>query len=1270
MADLVQFGREVQARRSARDFTQRTLATTIGCAVITLKKIEAGQLRPSQQIVERLADALGVTANDRPRFIRLARGAIMRLGFRNPYKGLRAFQEDDAQDFFGRETLIQRLSERLAEPQQRFLALVGPSGSGKSSVLAAGLIPTLRSGAVHGSEFWIIVRCTPGYHPLENLSDAMRHAGLNPLPQAFEAQHDELAHERGASESVAITTAPVLIILDQFEELYTLVQTEAERIALLQFIRAAITAVNSQLRVLIALRADFYDRPLRDPLIADLLDNATLLMLPLSPDELARACTAPAAQIGLHFEPTLLAVIVSDIAGQPNALPLLQYTLTELVEHSSDTTLTLVTYQAIGGVPGALARRAEALFADLPTHVQAVTQQLFLQLVQVNAQGEATRRRARIHELVVSPPQSEAGDSLAPTTHGEEPLDVLQHVLATYSTYRLLTFDRDHHDGTQTVELAHEALLSAWERLANWIGEARLGLSLQQRLRAVTAEWVVSSRAEHFLATPPLLDQYLTIVQNKFLLFSADEHAFLKESCRQQADKEQAERARQEHELALARHSEQAQRRAADRLRWLVGVLVFFLIITVALSSFAFQQQQAAVQNLANAEARRLTVEARRLLESGGSPEVIALLGLHSLHAHVTAEGISVLDDVNQLPFPSQILHGHTDTVNAIALTPDGTRIVSAASDGTVRVWDRQTGALLHILEHERDPVLCVALSPDGMLLVSADTGRTIRVWDLATGVLYHTFTDVAAPTRSLAFTADGTHFVSASDDGVARLWSISDGTISEQFMSPQGALHSIAISGNGGTLATGGVDRVIEIRDLHTGQVQRTLPVPADDITYLSFFANNQWLLSASSDGIARIWNVTTGQVLYSLQSRKGALSTAGMSNDQKYVFLADVSGAVRLWDIQGEQVTQTFTGGTSPAVAALTPDGHTLVGANGAEIRLWELAHTVSPSLPAPQPAKILCAAFLPGTSVAVTGDEQGQLQVRNAPSGVLERVIATNASPITSIAVTPDGKYLLSGSRDGTLRLWDAHTYTELKQWNQPDSIISVAISPDGVHLVTGSALGMTRVWETNLEQPLHTFDNERSIPVFVAFLSNDDVLLSENGATRQIWHIQQPLPSRRVELFTRFGVRPFQASSVVSTADGSLLAGYYDATVRYWNKDNHLKQQISGHTDIVTAVAVSSEYQMGLTGSADGTARVWDLASGREVRLIHARDTLITAVTFSPDARLLITGDADGNVAFWPRTTESLIALVCAKLQRDATPSERAQYQLPNVAICAK
>jgi serine/threonine protein kinase len=489
-----------------------------------------------------------------PKTVDFGEGDGREIKVHNPYKGLRAFQESDADDFFGRQTLSEQLLGSLDArngdtgengSKGRFLAVVGPSGSGKSSVVRAGLIPALRRGALPESEKWFIVDMLPGSRPTEELELGLHRVAVAPV----EGLMDQLRSDRRGLVKAAQLVLPedegeLLLVIDQFEEVFTLAKDQDETRHFLNLLHAAVVDPHSRVRVVITLRGDFYDRPLRYPEFGKLIKEYTSVVLPLNVEELEQTMRGPAIRVGVDLEEKLVTTMIADVVEQPGALPLLQYALTELFEQREGNTLTLNTYHSIGGVLGALGRRAEAVYQDLGKAEQLVARQLFLRLVTLGEGTEDTRRRALRSELTAL--QRQDSDFLA---------ERIDSVIEAYGQARLLSFDRDPVTRRPTVEVAHEALLREWPRLRKWLDDGRAEVRMQRVLANIAEDWLEAERDPSFLLRGARLDQFVSWVAETELALTQTEQDFMVASLDEHMAQLAEEDARLEHEAALERRS-------------------------------------------------------------------------------------------------------------------------------------------------------------------------------------------------------------------------------------------------------------------------------------------------------------------------------------------------------------------------------------------------------------------------------------------------------------------------------------------------------------------------------------------------------------------------------------------------------------------------------------------------------------------------------------------------------------------------------------------
>ncbi|WP_052665622.1 extracellular solute-binding protein [Nitriliruptor alkaliphilus] len=529
---------------------------------------------------------------------------------RNPYKGLRAFSETDTADYFGREALVADLLGRL-DAGTRFLALVGPSGSGKSSVALAGLIPAVRESASGRAR--LAARMTPGTHPFAQLEAALTRAAQDAAAPVQVTGDDDLDLLRAVLTLVPDEHTDLLLVIDQFEELLTSTAPTDTAGRFLRNLREAVEDPHGQLVVVVTLRGDFYDTALRQPELAGLLVDGVVSVPPLTSAELQAAVVRPAQAVGLMVEPELVADLVAESARQPASLPLLQFVLTELTDHADGRTLTHTALQEAGGIQGTFARRAEARYSSLTDEGREAARRLMLRLVTLDEVGEATRRIALLDQLSLP----DVADMAT------------QEALETLVVGRLLAYDRDPVSGRATVEVAHEAVLREWPRCVRWIEEARADIRMTLELERAAQDWTAAGSSPDYLLTGSRLRLFEEWAEHTDLGTTSTAARFLAASLQRREEEERREAARVERERLL-------ERRAVMRLRAGVGVLALLVAVTTALTLFAFRQAQEAERQrtaviAATSESLVRQLSFAAVAEAGRDPELSLLLALHAV---------------------------------------------------------------------------------------------------------------------------------------------------------------------------------------------------------------------------------------------------------------------------------------------------------------------------------------------------------------------------------------------------------------------------------------------------------------------------------------------------------------------------------------------------------------------------------------------------------------------------------------------------------------
>lgn len=737
----------------------------------------------------------------------------------NPYKGLHAFHEVDALDFFGREETTQKLINHMKskDPLYRFLVVIGPSGSGKSSLVRAGLIPALWRNALPGSEKWYIINLIPGVHPVDKLEAALIRIATSPANNLREQlQHDDRGLLRAADIVLPDDNTELVIVIDQFEEVFTLVQDESERQHFLDLIRTAVSDTRSRVRIILTLRADYYDRPLHYPEFGELIHNRMETVFPLNAKGLERAIRGPAERVGVTFEQGLVEQIISTMNYQSGALPLLQYALTELFDRREGRMITNEAYHAIGGAVGALAHRADEIYLSLTPEGRALTRQMFIRLVTLGEGVEDSRRRALQSEIL----------SLADNT------DLVEEIIDQFAVYRLLSLDHDPHTRKPTVEVAHEAILREWERLRGWINASRTELRLQHQLVELVENWSKSGHDESYLLYGSRLDQFKNWAETAHIALTPRERLYLQACFDKQAQQEADEQIRKERETAL-------EHRAKRTFQILTVVLLLAALGGLGLAGFAFDREARAVSARQDAHIERdrardlaLVNGARAAFASGDMDTAIALAVAANQNENPSAQAQTVLSEVAYAPGGPVDLNSFGYWMHA-DISPDGQSVLLGHFGGWVMRWDRVNDEAIPMLPEKPHAgfVSDVGFSPDGLTGFSA-ASHEIMIWDVMIGERLHNF-DPSHFTGDVGivgdYTPDGAYLLTSSGGDPALgetadllLWDVTTGEPIRTFVGHTTAVSEIAVSPDGMTALSGGQHEELILWDMATGEIIR----------------------------------------------------------------------------------------------------------------------------------------------------------------------------------------------------------------------------------------------------------------------------------------------------------------------------------------------------------------------------------------------------------------------------------------------------------------
>ncbi|MBB4795964.1 caspase, EACC1-associated type [Streptomyces nodosus] len=1131
-----------------------------------------------------------------------------------PYPGLDPFTADDARFFFGRAPVTTELLTRLAEWSQDGgpVALMGLSGAGKSSLLRAGLLPAVKRGELPlpGAGTWPQFILTPGEHPIDSLAGQL--AGPTGCPKAelaAELREDParsahlirraLRRQGGGAD---IPGGRLLLVVDQFEELFTVCQDEDERRRFIAAICSAAASdqpgVGAPALVVLAVRADFYASCMAYPDLVGVLKHRQFPVEPLTPEQLREAIEKPAEVAGLELEAGLADTLLRDLRADREfaggTLPLLSYALWLTWGCREGRTLTLAGYAATGGIWDAITQQADLTYDSLAPDARRAAELMLLGMVRISESTEDTRRRLNLADLLAQRPPDEAA-AVAAARDG---------LVAA----RLITLDGD------TAQIAHEALLHAWPRLRRWIDTSRAGLLVQQKLLDAAESWERSGRDPSGLYRGSQLE----LVRDQF------------------GDPGRSGSRLGQSATEFFTASARAERQRRRVRTGTVVTLALLLVASLVATGFAVKGRDDAQRQQRAALAEALVRDADSARPN--DPRLALQLGIAADRLdHTPATTANLLSSLFT-PYAGT-LSGHTAAVVDAAFTPDGRTLATASQDGTVILWDtgdpqhaRMLGRPLPSPDHG---VYAVAFSPDGHVLAAGGgdrAGHTVQMWDVSSPGqprrLGESLTGPAA-VHTMGFAPDGRTLAAGAAEGGVWLWDTSDPPHAQPLGQPLSAqnadMSSMAFRPDGHLLVTGGADGTAVLWDMTDRTRPRRLKSPvshAGGVTALAFTPDGRTLVVGGGDGKADLWNAgDPSHPGWIGQIPAGDAPVEALEVFRSQIDIALADHYTTVWDTSApsapRMTASSITGASNRTSAvAFAPHGALLAtGSADNTVILWQ-SKTDSGSVP---------------LSARLGGDSSG----------------------VQAMALRSDGRAAATGGGDGKVTLWDLadpkHPEgTTPKSARHGDRVFGLAFSPDGRILASGSLDRTVILWDSSDPHRLRKIEQFTADGGGVdglAFSPVGHTLATVGGdAAITLWDTSDPSRPRRIG-------RPLRGHSagvdaVAFSPDGRTLAtGSWDGTARLWNIDDlarphRLGKPLAGHTNWVSSVAFSPDGHTLATGSLDSSIILWDITDPAEARHLGPpliqHGSWVLGLAFSPDGHTLVSGSADYTSILWDVT----------------------------------
>jgi WD40 repeat protein len=1194
-----------------------------------------------------------------------------------PYKGLNYFEETDADIFFGREMLIAKLVGYLRE--NHFLAVVvGASGSGKSSIVRAGMVPALRSGTLLadktktpvGSNKWPIYIVTPGAHPLDSLaialtnkyeSNAATQTLINDFFETPRALHLFIKRVNNNSNNES------LLIVDQFEELFTLCQNANERKAFIDnIISASSRESGGLLRVVITLRADFYSHCADFANLREAVSQHQEYIGPMSQAELRRAIEEPALKGKWKLEAGLVNLLLKEVGEEPGALPLLSHALLETWQRREGRWLTVRGYMDSGGVKGAIARTAESVFNDLTEPEQKLARRLFLSMTELGEGTQDTRRRLVLNEILIT----------------RENKDLFQRLINKLSDSRLITSNET------TVEVAHEALINEWPRLQEWLNEDRAGLRIMRRLSMAAQEWQQNNHDEGLLYRGARLGEAIEFNHHNNYEFNEVENSFLSASLllsqREAGEREEQQRK----ELAAAHLLAETEIKSAARLKTrnrvisIIGAVA--LIAAIAASIFgvyAIMQKKEAVKQTGLAQQQSKNSLSQLLaIEAGSTPsqDLATLLSIESVNTDINATTLGKLQMmVNQSPRIIKFLRGMgiptASSFVDVLFSPDQKTIFCLTDYGKLFMWDIATGQIIHSYDLGVS-VHSMAVSADGSTLALGREDGFITILDIMTFKKLDSY--LMDPNQwivYLVFTDHGNKLISANMGGKINIWDLASrkrinefsfGTGDAQLLDPM----PIKISPDGTKVVMKSNDHFLGLWDINSETLIGETSLDDWNGSNLAFSPDSKFIVGEENNKFS-IWdantfektNITPGGI-------EGEIETMAFSTDGKIISLGMKNGEIHFLKFPSLQLIGNSISSDNHLIYSLefSPDDKSLLAGTYEGVAvLWNIEeYHESANLSDDVNQSITSINYFPNGQSILVGTSSNQLTFLNNDLQIIGNPLIDSENEFgpDQVIISADGKFI-AALYDKQIIIWDAQTHQKIgKPLSAGEShIYSIAFSPNNKLLAAGTIDGTIVLWDRETFQKLGEPISVHESDINSISFSPDSKTIASGGVADQKIYFTDVASRNQVG-------KPMDLEShsiiLMYSPDGKTLASSSsDQTIRIWDVESHrLLGKMHDETRIsLGKFAYSPDGKM-LASIIDNSIVFWDTSTYQMIN--DSFDVNNYSFSFSPDGNTLISATKSNSIKKWNVGIASMIDSGCIFASRNLSYYEWQKY-IPDV-----